>query len=64
MFCNLLADHFLKQRSSHISVAARRGRDPQNYVVNEAERLGDWQPEDDHNFFIQTLETCTCVKQQ
>jgi len=33
MFCNLPTHYSLKQRSSHISVAARRGGDPQNYVV-------------------------------
>jgi altronate dehydratase len=27
-------------------------------------RLGDWQPEADNNFFVQILETCTCVNQQ
>jgi hypothetical protein len=68
MFCNLLMHHSLKYRSPHISVAAQRARDPQIYVgmniSNGPVRLGDWQPEGDDNFFIQILETCTCVIHQ
>jgi uncharacterized small protein (DUF1192 family) len=45
----------LKQRTPRISVAAQRDRDPQNYVVADAMRLGEWQPEEDDNFFLQIL---------
>ena len=34
------------------------------YFQAGAMLLGESQPEDDDNFFVQILETCTCVNQQ